>query len=127
MTKYEALRSSNIKWIFLWRLSIQKHSKLSITEKRGNTTKYLIWNSVSLKFVKKTSMPNPVKTLGYIKCHSSSSPTPVKSHINSMRYNCEKIYNWSRRPKIILEMRKKVHISLDDQQFYYLHVFQRLY
>ena len=24
-------------------------------------------------------MPNPVKSLGYIKCHSSSSPSPVKS------------------------------------------------
>ena len=26
--------------------------------------------AVRLKFVKKTSMPHPVKSLGYIKCHS---------------------------------------------------------
>ena len=31
------------------------------------------------KFVKKTSMPNPVKSLGYIKCHSSSNPRTVKA------------------------------------------------
>ena len=29
--------------------------------------------------MKKTSMPNPVKILGYIKCHSSSSPNPLKA------------------------------------------------
>ena len=32
-----------------------------------------------LKFVKKTGMPNPNKSLGYIKCYNSSSPRPVKS------------------------------------------------
>ena len=61
-----------------------------------------------LKFVKKNiSMPNPVKSLGYIKCHNLSSPRPVKSSSNSIRYNCEKISSWSRRPKTILEIRKK--------------------
>ena len=45
-----------------------------------------------LKFVKKTiSMPNPVKSLGYIKYHNLSSPRSVKSPSNSIRYNCEKI------------------------------------
>ena len=65
--------------MFLWRLVIQNHSKSSITEKRRNEAKYLTWNSIRLKSVKKTSMPNPVKSLGYIKCYSSSSPRPVKS------------------------------------------------
>ena len=32
-----------------------------------------------LKFVKKTSIPNPVKSLACIKCYSSSSPTRVKA------------------------------------------------
>ena len=34
-------------------------------------------------FVKKTSIPNPVKSLGYIKCHSSRSLRAVKSPSNS--------------------------------------------
>ena len=92
-------------------LSIQNLSKLSITEKRRNKAKYLTWNSIRLKFVKKTSMPNPVKSLGYIKCHSSSSPRPVESPSNSIRYNCEKICSWSGRPKTILEIRKKAYSS----------------
>ena len=50
-------------------------------------------------------MPNSVKSLGYIECHSSSSPRPVKNPGNSIRYNCEKISNWSWRPKTILEIR----------------------
>ena len=52
-------------------------------------------------------MPNPVKSLGYIKCHRSSSTTPVESPSNSIRYNCGKICSWSRRPKTILKIRKK--------------------
>ena len=64
-------------------------------EKR-NKAKYLIWNSIGLTFVKKTSMPYLAKSHGYIKCHS-----------NSFRYNCEKICSWSRKPKTILEIRKK--------------------
>ena len=49
--------------------------KLSITEKRRNMTKYLTWNSIRLKFLKKTC----VKKLGYIKFHSSYSPWLVNS------------------------------------------------
>ena len=48
---------------------------------------------------KKTSMLNPVKSLGYIKCDSSSSSRPVKTPSNFIRYNCHKICSWSRRPK----------------------------
>ena len=51
-------------------------------------------------------MPNPVKSLGYIKSYRSSSRIPVKSPNNSIRNNCQKIFNWSRRPKTILEIRK---------------------
>ena len=64
-----------------------------------------IW--LRLQFVDKTSMPNAVKTLGFVKCYSSSSPKCVKSPGNSIRYNCQKISSWSRRPKTILEIRKK--------------------
>ena len=93
--------------MFLWRLPNQNHLKCSITEKRRNKTKYLTWNSIRLKFVKKTSMPNPVKSLGYIKCYSLSDPRSAKSPSNPIRYNCKKICRWSPRPKTILAIRKK--------------------
>ena len=102
-------------------------SCLSLRKDKTWPNIYLTWNSIKLKFVKKTSMPNSIESLGYIKCYSSSSPRPVKSPSNSIRYNCRKICSWSRRPKTILEIRKKGHIFLGDQQSYYLQVFQRLY
>ena len=49
---------------------------------------YLI---IRLKLVKKSSMPNPVKCLGYIKCYNSSILISVKSPSNSIRNNCRKI------------------------------------
>ena len=85
--------------------------KPSITEKRGNKAKYLTWHSISPKFEKKTNMPNPIKSLEYIKWYNSSSHRPVKSPSNSIRYNCNKICSWLRRPKTILEIRKKTHFS----------------
>ena len=81
-------------------------NRLLYTEKRTNEAKYLTWNSIRLKSVKKTSMPNAVKSLGYIKCHCWSSPKFVKSPTNSIRYNCEKVSSWLRRPKTILEIKK---------------------
>ena len=38
--------------------------------------------------IPKTS-PEPVKSLGYIMCYSSSSIRPVKYPTNSIRYNCQ--------------------------------------
>ena len=76
--------------------------------------------------MKSTSMPNSVESLGYIKYYSSSNPRPVKCSSNSIRHNCQKIYSWLRRPKTIMEIRKKTHISLGDQKSYYLRVFPRL-
>ena len=73
--------------------------------------------------MKKTSMSNPVKSLGYIKCYSSSSPRPVKTSSNSIRYNCQKICSCSRRPKNHTGNQKKDYIFLGDQQVYYLQVF----
>ena len=80
------------------------HLLLRKEEIRPNMT----WNSIRLMVVKKTSMPNSVESLWYIKCYSSSSPRPVKNPSNSIRQNCQKICSWSRRPKTILEIRKKV-------------------
>ena len=50
-------------------------------------------------------MPNPAENLVYVKYYSSSSSRPVKSPNNSILY--QKICSWSRRPKTILEIRKK--------------------
>ena len=52
-------------------------------------------------------MPNSVESLGYIKCHCSSSPRPLKSPGNSIRHNCQKICSLLRRPKTILAVRGK--------------------
>ena len=104
--KNGALRNSSINRIFLWKRPIQNHSKPSITEKRKNKAKYLTLNSITIKLVKKTSMPNPLKSLGYIKWYSSGTSRPVKSPSNSIWYNCQKICCWSRGPKTILEIRK---------------------
>ena len=57
--------------------------------------------------MKETSIANHVKSLGYIECYSWTGPRPVKSPSNSIRCNCQKICIWSRRPKTILEIRKK--------------------
>ena len=104
--------SLNGNWIFLWRLPIQNNLKPSNTKKRRNKVKYLIWMSIRLKSVKKTSRPNPVKGLGYIKFYSSKSPGLVKMPGNFIRYNSQRICSWSRRPKTRLEIRKKMsHFS----------------
>ena len=63
----------------MWRLPIQNHPKPHINEKRRNKAKYLTSKSIKPKFVKKTSMPNSVESLGYIKCYSLSSPDLLKA------------------------------------------------
>ena len=78
-SRMEPLSSSSFNWLFLWRLPILNYSKLSFTEKRQNKAKYLTQNSIRLKFVKKTSMPNLVKSLRCTKCYSLCSPRPIKT------------------------------------------------
>ena len=64
-----------------------------------------IWPEI-LKLVKKTSIPNSVESLGYIKWYSSISPRPIKSPSSSISY-CKKINSRSRRSKTISEIRKQ--------------------
>ena len=45
--------------------------------------------------IKKTSMPNPVRCLGYINCYSLSSPRPI-------RYNYQNICSWLRGSRTVL-------------------------
>ena len=43
----------------------------------------------------KSCLSNPVESLGYTKCYSSSSHKLIKKLSNSIRYNYQKICNWS--------------------------------
>ena len=95
-----------INWIFSWRLPIQNHLNPPIAEKRQT------WNSIRINILKITSMPNPVKSFGYVKCYIQlESPKPIKSTRYTIRYNYQKICSWLRIPKTILVI-KKGHISL---------------
>ena len=70
-------KNTSISWIFT--RFIQSYSKLSISEKRRSTAKYLTRSSVRLKVLKKTSMPNPVENFRYIKLYCSISLRSSKS------------------------------------------------
>ena len=110
--KNGTLRNNIINWIFLQRFPIQNHQKSSVTEKISNKTKYLTGFFIRLiKFLKKTSIPNPLESFGYIRCNSSIRPT-YKKPSSSIRCNCQKICSSSRRPKTILEIRKKLFLQV---------------
>ena len=64
-------------------------------------------------------MPNLVKILGYIKCYSFSSPRPVKSPGNSIRYNCQKICSRLRRPKTLLEIKRVTFLQMINNRIIY--------
>ena len=79
----------------------------SNTEKTQIKINYWTRNFQRLKFVKKTSMPNLVESLVYIKCYSASSPR-FENPYKFVGYNClSDICNWLRRPKTILGLWKK--------------------
>ena len=67
-------------------------------------------------------MPNPVKSLGYIKCHSSSSPRPAKALaiLSDTPVRRSAVDQEDLKPYWKLEKR---HISLGGQQLYCLQVF----
>ena len=48
--------------------------------------------------------------------YSLSCPRPV----SSVKYKCQKICNWTRRPKTKVKNPKNNHVSLGDQQAQYL-------
>ena len=56
---------------------------------------------------RRTSLPNPVETLGFINCYTSSRRRPVKSPSNSISCNYKKICSWLRAPENKPEIRKK--------------------
>ena len=74
------------------------------------------------EFANKITMSNFVQSIGYIKCYSLSSSTPIKSSGNFSKYNCQKICGRRGGLKTILGI-KKSHISQGDQQVYYFFKF----
>ena len=92
-------------------------------EKRPNT---LIKNSIRVEFVKNINTSHPVQSLGYIKYHNSNKPRPIKNSGNSVRYNCQRICSWLRKPKTMLKIRKRGLISQGNQQAYYLQFFSKI-
>ena len=65
------------------------------------------------------SMPQRMESLGYIRCHSSSSSKPINSPSNSIRYNCQKVCSWSRRPETMLLIRKEAAVfEVINRSFY---------
>ena len=82
----------------LWRLPMQNHSKSSMTKKRWIKTACPIWYSIRLVF--------------------------VKINIPDIRYNCKKTCSWTRRPKIVLEIRKKVTFSRSEQEVHFYKLFK---
>ena len=57
--------------------------------------------------MKKSSISHPIKSFGYIKCQSLSSPKPIKSLAILSDATCQKVCSWSGEPEIILEIRKE--------------------
>ena len=73
--------------------------------------------------MKKTVMPNFIKSLGYIKCYSSSSPRPVKNPRNFINTAVRKSAV-DREDLTPYWKSEKDHISQGDQQSFYLQVFK---
>ena len=86
----------SLNWILLWRLPIENHLKLSITEGRWNKVKCHTRNFIRHEFVKKTSMPNSIRTIRYIRYYTLSSPRPFQSIliIKSQYISTPRIINW---------------------------------
>ena len=90
-------------------------------------TKYLRQNLTKLKFVTKIRIPNPVGSFGYTNCCSASSPRPIESFSNLSKLSKDLQLIKRTDQENHTGSEKKGHISLGDQQAYYLQVRQRLY
>ena len=78
--------------------------------------------------MKNTSMSKSVESLEYITYYSLSSSRPVKDPMNSTKYSTTIRRSSSEREDLKPYWKsEKGHISLHDQQSYYLQVVQRLY
>ena len=97
-----------------WRHPIQNHSSLYLWKKtlKGARISQLIFHKI-FTFLMKTSMPNHVESLRYIKCWSSSSPIPTDS-CNSDTTVKRSAVDWEDLNHTANQ--KKGHITLGDHQ-----------
>ena len=91
---------------------------MAITVKRRNKAKYLtlIYRNIEI---------SNIESLGYIKYYSSSRVAP--DPLNALAILLDTAVRRLRRPRTILEIRRKGYISPGDQQSYYFQIFQRFY
>lgn len=75
-------------------------------------------NCVRLKFVKKASTSNLIKSLLCTKCYSWSSSRHVKIPSTFNKSNYEKICIGTRRPKVILKTRKNTSLVQQTHSFF---------
>ena len=87
----------------------------SFSNRYNVRVEYLTWNSIRPRFVKNTSMQNPVKSLKYIKSHSLSSPDLLKflAILSDTTVRRSGVDQKTLKPHWKSE---KGHISLGDQQ-----------
>ena len=104
--KNRTLRNTSINETLIRRFLIRNSLKPPITKKLIDETEHTTWFSIKLDFVRKTSVLNPVKSLQYI------SPRTVISPNNCIRYCCQKICCWTRRPKTIPEISTPIVYTL---------------
>ena len=78
-----AMRNTNIDWEHKQRLLIQRNTKWFITKKQKDAAE--IWPEFIWVCLR-----------------------PAKCPRNSIKYNCQKICNWMRKPETILEVSRKV-------------------
>ena len=97
-----ALRNTSSNETLIRRFLIRNSLKPTITKKLIDKTEHTSWFSIKLDFLRKTSVLNPIKSLQYI------SPRTVIGPTNCIRYWCQKICCWTRRPKTIPEISKPI-------------------
>ena len=85
----------------------------------------LTWISIRLKFVKKSSVPNPVKNLAFVKCYSCISLIHVKSpnHLSETSVKRSAV----KREDLPAYRNSEKRPSQCDQQAYYLRAFHRFF
>ena len=100
---------------FKFRSQFQLLPQISSISTDSNITDNIIRKVINVQQkkcrTKNRALRNSSIRLGYIKCYRLSSPRPVKSPGNSIRYNCQKICGSSRTPKNILEIKKRPNFS----------------
>ena len=102
--------NSSITWKFWWRLPVQNHLKPSITQKRQNKAKS--WPEIpkELSLWRRPACQTLSKALDMSSAAARVALDLLKS-LAILSDTTQNICSWSRRRKIILEIRKRRHFS----------------